>query len=119
MDRPSNALHSADETPVEVKIYRITGRQLLFNVGRSVCEECNLTVAAVREAIARANGIQVRFKVEPWLNRLPFALSKGAYHPPITIVDDRIISQGVVPDVEEVRLAIVGASRLERGREPV
>jgi Thioredoxin domain len=109
-------MESASRTPVEVKIYRMTGKQLFFKVGQSVCEECDLAVAAVREAIARTEGIPVRFKVEPWLDKLPLALSRGAYHPPITLVGGRIVSQGVVPDVEEVRLAIVSASRRTKER---
>lgn len=93
-------------SPVQVKVYRITGRQLFFSVGRSVCEECDLTVATVKKAIAGIEGIPVRFKAEAWLNKLPVALAERAYHPPITLVNGKIIAQGVVPDVEEVRSAI-------------
>ncbi|MDE1852868.1 MAG: hypothetical protein KGI38_03865 [Thaumarchaeota archaeon] len=99
-----------DENRVEVTVYRITGRQLFFDVGRSVCEECDLAVAAVSRAVNELEGTAILFKVEPWLDRLPFALAKGAYHPPITLVDGRIVGQGVVPDVDQVKRAIAAAA---------
>lgn len=111
MKKRSDTLASSQLTPVEVKVYRITGRQFFFNVGRSVCEECDLTVDAVKKAIAGVEEIPVRFKAEAWLNKLPIALAERAYHPPITLVNGKIIAQGAVPDVEAVRSAIRRAAR--------
>lgn len=99
-----------DGNQVKVTVYRITGRQLFFNVGRSVCEECDLAVAAVTRAIHELDGIEVGFSVKAWINSLPLALAQGAYHPPVTLVDGVVISQGVVPAVEDVKRAIVGAA---------
>jgi hypothetical protein len=114
MTKTPDSLSPPAGDPVEVKVYVITGRQLFFTVGRSTCEECDLTVEAVRMAFRGLEGIPVSFKIEAWLNKLPFALSKGAYHPPITLVDGKVISQGIVPDVEDVRLAIVKAAERRR-----
>lgn len=96
---------------VKVRVYRISGRQLFFDVSRSICEECDLAVAAVARAVSESGVAGVDFRVEPWLNRLPFALLQGAYHPPTTLVNGKVVSQGVVPDVDLVRRRIVEASR--------
>ena len=102
---------------VKVRVYRISGRQLFFNVSGSICEECDLAVAAVARAVSESGVVGVDFRVEPWLNRLPIALLQGAYHPPITLVDGKVVSQGAVPDVDLVRREIVEASRRTNGRE--
>lgn len=98
---------SARDREVKVTVYRITGRQLFFNVSRSVCEECDLTVAAVAKAIKELDGVRVNFRVKAWFNNLPVALLQGAYHPPILLVGGRVVSQGVVPAVEEIKRAIL------------
>ncbi len=88
-------------------VYRITGRQLVFNVSRSVCEECDLTVAAVARAIKELDGVRVNFRVKAWLNNFPVALLQGAYHPPVLLVNGSVVSQGIVPSVEEIKRAIL------------
>ncbi len=108
-----------DQRKVSVTVYRITGRQLFFNVSQSVCEECDLTVAAVERVIRElGDSVRVNFRVKPWLNNLPFALLRGAYHPPVVLVGGRVISQGVVPSVDEVKRAIEheGNRRAQVGR---
>ncbi len=106
---------SARDREVEVTVYRVTGRQLFFNVSRSVCEECDLTVAAVARAIKELDGVGVNFRVKAWLNNLPVALLHGAYHPPVLLVNGRVVSQGVVPAVEEIKRAILR----RRNQEPL
>lgn len=88
-------------------MYRITGRQLFFDVSRSVCEECDLTVATVGRVIKDLErDVRVNLRVRPWLNDLPLALLRGAYHPPVVLVEGKVLSQGVVPDEGDVRRAI-------------
>ncbi len=98
---------SARDREVKVTVYRITGRQLVFNVSRSVCEECDLTVAAVARAIKELDGVRVNFRVKAWLNHFPVALLQGAYHPPVLLVNGSVVSQGIVPSVEEIKRAIL------------
>ncbi len=91
-----------------ITVYRITGRQLFFSVAGSICEECDLTVSAVNRAVHElgADGIRIKVDVRPWLNNLIRALSKGAYHPPVVLVDGKVVSQGLVPTVEGLNVAI-------------
>ncbi len=91
-----------------ITVYRITGRQLFFRVAASVCEECDLTVSAVNRAVHEfgADGIRIRVDVRPWVNNLFRALSRGAYHPPAVLVDGKLVSQGFVPTVEGLNVAM-------------
>lgn len=107
---------SGENRQVVVTVYRITGRQLFFDIGKSICEECDLTVAAVARAIRELEGVDVKLSVKAWLNNLPIALARGAYHPPVLLVDNRVISQGVVPATEYVKQAIVNAVRIGNGQ---
>lgn len=84
---------------MEVTVYRITGKQGKVNVPDWVCRECDLTVAAVRRACEDAGVSQERITVRPWLARLREALGKGAYHPPVVLINGLVFSQGIVPDV--------------------
>lgn len=108
---------ASGENQVVVTIYRITGRQLFLNVGRNVCEECDLAVEAVTKAISELGGVGVRLTVKAWLNNLPMALARGAYHPPVTLVDGKVIGQGIVPAVNDVKRAVLNAAgqRTTRG----
>jgi hypothetical protein len=100
-----------DSEEVKLTVYRITGRQLIFTVNSSVCEECDLAVAAANEAAREvvAEGIDVEVDVRPWLNNLFRALFRGAYHPPAVLVDGKLVSQGIVPTVEGLKVAIRAA----------
>lgn len=73
-----------------------------------MCEECDLAVAAVNEAASelKEDGIEIRVNVRPWLNSVVRALLRGAYHPPAVVVGDRLVSQGFVPTVEGLKVAI-------------
>lgn len=91
-----------------ITVYRITGRQLFFKVAASVCEECDLTVAAANKAAdeLRTDGIRVSVDVRPWLNNIVQALWRGAYHPPAVLVNGKLVSQGFVPTVEGLKVAV-------------
>jgi len=91
-----------------ITVYRITGRQLFFRVAASVCEECDLAVAAANRAADElsADGIRIRVDVRPWLNKIVQALWRGAYHPPAVLVNGKLVSQGFVPTVEGLQVAV-------------
>ena len=86
---------------MEIVVYRITGAQGWLTVPDWVCRECDLTVTTVQEAVRRA-GIEVTVTVKPWLTHLSEAWGLGARHPPVVLVDGRVFSQEVVPDVEQL-----------------
>ena len=97
----------AAERPLVITVYRITGKQLFFTVRESFCEECDLTVHAVKQALREIRRPEVQVEIRPYLNYLPIALLRGVYHPPAVLIGKKVYSQGVVPDVSELRNAIL------------
>ena len=91
-----------------VTVYPMTGRQLFFNVPHAICEECDLTVRLVQRVASDLPHVEVRIK--PWFSYLFDALRRGGWHPPVVTVNGRITTQGVVPDEDELRRALVRAS---------
>ncbi|MGC8667221.1 MAG: hypothetical protein ACP5VE_03765 [Chthonomonadales bacterium] len=97
---------------VEVVVYRFSGWQGLFKIPHTWCPECDLLIRAVERAIAgTAPGTQVRFVVQPWFFWFWKPLLKGAWHPPILIINGTVVSQGVVPPTEAIEGAL---KRVER-----
>ena len=80
----------------------MTGKQLFFNVPERMCEECDLSVALVKDVTKKINGGKINIKVKPWFNNLPQTLLKGGWHPPIVMVNGKIFSQGIVPDAKKL-----------------
>ena len=98
---------------VTITVYKITGKQLLFTVPDSYCEECDLSLAAAR-AVAKKmkkRGIKVDVVVRPWLNYIFPALLKGIWHPPGVVVEGKLISQGIVPNQKDIEQAILLAKK--------
>lgn len=88
-----------------VTVYPMTGRQLFFNVPHSFCEECDLTVRLVKRVAADIPDVEVRIK--PWFNNLLGALRRGGWHPPVVTINGKVSSQGVVPDEDALRRALM------------
>ena len=100
---------------LEVKIFYITGRQLgPITIPNAWCEECDLTVRLVNRIVDELDaGDAIRVQAKPWLANMIPALLKGGWHPPVVIVGDKIHSQGVVPDPEDLRDELARQVRLE------
>ena len=94
---------------VRVTVYRFTGKQLFFTVPQRYCEECDLTIHLVKQIASELGEDRVEVDVKPWFNYLPQALLKGAWHPPVVLVNGEVVSQGVVPDAEKLRESIMSA----------
>lgn len=97
---------------IDLKVYYVTGRQLgPISVPSSWCRECDVTIRLVESLVAElGDKADIRLAVEPWLRHVVGALSRGAWHPPIVVVNGRVFSQGVVPDREMLRAALEQAS---------
>ncbi len=101
--------------PVEVRVYRFSGRQGLFTIPESWCRECDMFVRAVDQAAEQIDD-PVDVTVLPWFVHMFGALRYGGYHPPVLVVDGERIAQGEdVPTVERVVEAIQAASQRRRG----
>jgi len=88
--------------PIELKIYRITGKQFFFQVPHEWCEECELTIGLTKSVLRELEIVQpdprVELIIKPWIEFSLEALSKGGWHTPVLMIDGEIFSQGVVPD---------------------
>jgi len=93
--------------PVDIVIYRITGKQFFFDVPHEWCEECELTVGltknVLRELDVVANDPRVRLTVKPWIEFALQALSKGGWHAPVLMINGAIFSQGIVPNKAKLK----------------
>jgi hypothetical protein len=96
---------------VRVTIYRVTGKQLFFfKVNPASCRECDLMVNVVEKALDELSEVvRAKLEVKPWLNYFLFSIFRGGYHPPVLIVEGRVVSQAAVPTVEEVKRAVLQA----------
>jgi len=86
---------------VNVVIYKMTGKQLFFNVPEKVCEECDLSVALVKNVAKKVNNKKINVEVKPWFNYLLQVLLKGGWHSPVVLVNGKIFSQGIVPNAKK------------------
>jgi hypothetical protein len=97
---------------VNIIIYKITGRQLFFNVPSRICEECDLTVGLTKKLVNEIDDKnntknKIEIEVKPWLSNFISAAAKGALHPPILLINGHIFSQGRVPDKNELKRKIL------------
>ena len=91
----------------KVVVYPITGRQFPFlSIPHRLCKECELTTHAVRQVAGDLDG-RVDVEVRPWLRHAFEALRKGGWHAPVVTIDGRVFSQGVVPDTERLKAALL------------
>lgn len=96
--------------PVDVTVYRITGRQGIIDVPHRYCEECDLTVQLIQHVINEVGTDTVRLTVRPWMLWFWKPVFRGGWHAPIVTVNGRVVSQGVVPAADAIRQAIHAAS---------
>lgn len=88
-----------DCSHVQIKYYRWEGRFLFLRI-KERCKECDLTYAVLNRLITGPFGDKpVTLKIAPWLNNWWRIIWCGAWHAPIVMVNGRVHSQGVVPDV--------------------
>ena len=89
---------------IQIVIYPMTGRQGLFTTPKGWCEECDLIIALVEDIVKELHiEDRAKIKIRPWFlwAWLPF-FRYFAWHPPILIINGKLISQGIVPRKEQV-----------------
>ena len=89
---------------IQIAIYPMTGKQGLFFVPEEWCKECDLVISLVQDVIKELNlGDKVDIKIRPWFLWAWLPLFRYfAWHPPILIINGKLISQGIVPGKEQV-----------------
>lgn len=95
---------TCEDCPIEVTIYRFTGRQGFFMIPKKWCEECDMLVAIVKNTI-KGLGIEdkTQLTIKPWFLWWwqPF-FAYLAWHAPILVINGKLISQGIVPNKENL-----------------
>jgi hypothetical protein len=92
---------------VTIQIYKVTGKQLFFEVPSKICEECDLLVNMTERVVDEINDSRINIEVKPWLNNLLSAILKQALHPPILLINGKVFSQGEVPDKSKLKERIL------------
>lgn len=86
----------------EIEIYVVTGIHGFFRIPDSYCKECNLFYQAAKK-VADESEKDVEIQVRSYWTRFLRPLMKGGFHPPVILVNGRLVSQGYeVPDPEEI-----------------
>lgn len=96
--------------PIKNKIvmYRYTGRQWFFTIPEKWCVECDLLMNLIQNIIKEHNiKDSTKLVVRPWwiLWFIPL-LRYGSFHAPQLIINDKLISAGIVPKKEDVLAAL-------------
>ena|SRR6059036_2029596 len=87
---------------VQVTLYRWAGHKWFWEI-RSECEECDLAVHLIRELLkTELRGAPIQFEVKNWLDHVGESLKHGGWHPPVVLVNNRLVSQGEVPSRERL-----------------
>ena len=99
----------ADKQRVKVRIYRYTGEHGPFHIPHHKCVECDLSIALVNRTAEEIHPDCFGVEVKSWFGSFWEPLVKGAWHAPIVTIDGKVFSQGIVPDREELRSALLEA----------
>lgn len=95
---------TCEDCEFDISIYRFTGRQGLFSVPKKWCEECDLLILMVKQTV---EGLRIKSKtkitIKPWwLWWWQPLFLYFAWHAPILVINGKLISQGVVPNKENL-----------------
>ena len=61
---------------------------------KSQCEECDLTTHNLRNLVEKEfKGKNVIFEIKPWLDNAWYCLKRGAWHPPIIMINGKLFFQ--------------------------
>lgn len=100
---------------VKVTVYRWAGQKWFLRINGE-CLECDLVVGQVRNLLAAHPDWPVELEVKPWLTHLWEALRHRGWHPPIVLVDHRLLRQGTISTRAELDAAIRLALSLRKQR---
>ena len=90
---------------VKITVYRWAGKKWFLRI-RDECIECDVTVSQVRTLVARNPNWPVEWEIKPWLTHLWESLRRGGWHPPVVLVDGKLVRQGTIPTLAELQVAV-------------
>ena len=82
------------QASVNLTVYKWAGSWGPFKIKIS-CGECSLTGDVIQDTLEQElAGILVKLETREWLSQWWRPLRRGGWHPPIVMVEDKVISQG-------------------------
>lgn len=77
------------DNPIVITQFKWAGNLGLLRI-KSRCQECDLVTSILRNMMEHDfKDKNVVFEVKPWLNNVFFALSRGAWHPPMIMINGK------------------------------
>lgn len=84
---------NVSNNPVVITQYKWAGSWGPIKI-KSHCEECDLTTHNLRALIEKEfKGKNIVFEIKPWLDNFWYCLMRGAWHPPIIMVNGKLFFQ--------------------------
>ena len=87
-----------------IVIYRFSGKQGFFSIPDKWCEECDLLINLVKNVL-KSNNLEnsTELIIKPWFLWFWLPLFRyGTFHAPILVVNNKVVSKGIVPNKEDV-----------------
>ena len=86
-------MESVSNNPVSITQYKWAGSWGPIKI-TSHCEECDLTTHNLRALVEKEfKGKNVTFEIKPWLDNAWYCLVRGAWHPPIIMINGKLFFQ--------------------------
>lgn len=91
---------------VRVTLYKYEGKKWFFRI-KDICEECETTEAFLKNLVkTKQFKNKVDLRVYPWLDNIFNLLLKGGWHAPIVMINNKVFSQGIIPDYRNFKQAV-------------
>jgi glutaredoxin len=87
---------------VRLTLYRYAGKFLFFRI-KNRCRECDISYAILQRLMnEQLRGKPVSLRIVPWLDNFWKVIWRGGWHAPILTVNEKVFSQGNVPDIPKL-----------------
>ena len=114
---------------VRLTLYRYAGKFLFFRIKKR-CKECDISYAILQRLMnEQLRGKAVSLRIVPWLDNFWKVIWRGGWHAPILTVNEKVFSQGKVPDIpkllskigkilNDTSLIQLGKAKIEKASSP-
>jgi len=114
---------------VRLTLYRYAGKFLFFRI-KNRCKECDISYAILQRLMnEQLRGKPVSLRIVPWLDNFWKVIWRGGWHAPILTVNEKVFSQGKVPDIPQLLSKIgkilndtsliqLGKAKIEKASSP-
>ncbi|TES94635.1 MAG: hypothetical protein E3J94_00270, partial [Desulfobacteraceae bacterium] len=114
---------------VRLTLYRYAGKFLFFRI-KNRCKECDISYAILQRLMSeQLRGKPVALRIVPWLDNFWKVIWCGGWHAPILTVNEKVFSQGKVPDIpkllskigkilNDTSLIQLGKAKIEKASSP-